>query len=309
MSTSNATLPAVEEVITLPIATVLVMCIVYGFYALLFGLCIYVLRRGESHCRNPYITCTSFLFLLSTFTVIVETMRLQHESNAKYLSVKDRLTGNHDSRYDKTTADLYTLRSVLLVLSNIVADSLLIHRCYVIWGSKKRIALPLVLVSCAPNVVSTIGLVVMTAGYKDSKAGRLAKYALGDILATSGLVASVSFNMALTLLTESGMLYPLVMILHFIIVNCSSMPLDTFPLLILAAGIAPTLVIVLTRLAIHIVEDSDATYSRNPSSSQLFSERSFRLSQGLSEPQVPRVEFGTKPVARNDNDVSEQGVV
>jgi len=60
-----------------------------GFYVLLFGLCIYVLRQGGLH-RKLYISWTSALFVLSTFMVIVETTLQLHSSTGAYLFVKDR---------------------------------------------------------------------------------------------------------------------------------------------------------------------------------------------------------------------------
>ncbi|KAK1217709.1 hypothetical protein PQX77_019629 [Marasmius sp. AFHP31] len=106
MSTSNSTtlpldeyqaLPRVGEVITHPIFTIMVTCIVYGFYVLLFGICTCILQRGKLHHRKLYMAWTSVLFLLSTSMVVVETMYKLHESSVRYLSVKDHdYQGIHD---------------------------------------------------------------------------------------------------------------------------------------------------------------------------------------------------------------------
>ncbi|KAJ8088175.1 hypothetical protein PM082_013726 [Marasmius tenuissimus] len=86
------------------------------------------------------------------------------------------------------------------------------------------------------------------------------------------------------------------MILHLAVSNFQkSPPFNTFPLVTLAAGIAPTLIIVLTHLSIHVVEDSDATYPRNNFlTSFRLTDRSFGLSRGMEAPCVPCVEDGTK---------------
>ncbi|KAJ8088144.1 hypothetical protein PM082_013695 [Marasmius tenuissimus] len=323
MSTTNFTLPdgvlpllQVEKVITFPIVTVLVMCIVYGFYVLLFGLCVYVLRRSDILHRELYTICISILFLLSTSVVVMRTTMALHSSSVTYLSVR-----NNDYQglreyfigHDKSKLVLYVLEGISLILANLVADFMLIHRCYVIWQSKKRVALPLVSISCAiTEVTTTASAILCFIGYGDmSVEANRALYSRGGTIGGIGFIISASFNLALTLLTagriwwltrtlrpsktrvartvnkiilESGMLYPLIMIVHLAVVNSPIPLLDSFPLVVLAAGIAPTLIIVLTRLAIHVVEDSDATYSRNPTSSQLFADRSFRLSRGPDEP-------------------------
>ncbi|KAK1217712.1 hypothetical protein PQX77_019632 [Marasmius sp. AFHP31] len=160
MSTSNsATLPneylpllKVGKVITYPIVTVMVTCIIYGFYVLLFGLCVYVLQRGDVHHRKLYTTWTSLLFLLSTSMVVVETVYELHESSVRYLFVKDhddRGIKDNEAGHDNLKIALYILSYVVLILANAVADSILIHRCYVTWGSRRRVAVPLAILSCA----------------------------------------------------------------------------------------------------------------------------------------------------------------
>ncbi|KAJ8088147.1 hypothetical protein PM082_013698 [Marasmius tenuissimus] len=203
MSTSNTTFPdeylpllGVGQVITVPIVTVMVMYIVYGFYVLLFGLCMYVLRRGRLRHRNLYMSWTSMLFLLSTLSVIVETIYVLHRSSVRYLFVKNHHT-QLDLDHDMMGAALYISGIVLLILSNVVAESVLIHRCYVIWGFKKRVAFSLALTSCATNVVSATSLILFFVGYKHSngKTENLSNTILG-----SALIASAAFNLGLTLL-------------------------------------------------------------------------------------------------------------
>ncbi|KAJ8075339.1 hypothetical protein PM082_019798 [Marasmius tenuissimus] len=348
MSALNITFPdeyspllQVRQVVEYPIVTVLVMCIIYGFHILLFGLCVYVLRRGTIRRRNLYMAWTSILFMLATSSVIVETMLVLRSSSVRYLSVK-----NHDYQgvYEQSIGQerhglfLYTLTRILYILANIVADSMLIYRCYVVWGSKKRVVIPLATVSVAISVVSTTGTVMSFMGYRDSAIEvNQAMAAKGEIIAGTSLAISAFFNLALTLLAagriwwitrtvnrskthtartinkiilKSGMLYPLVMIIHLAVANSDpDPPLDTFPLLVLAAGITPPLIIVLTHLAIHVVEDLDATYSRrNNLTSFRMTERSFGLSQGLKEPRALRGQDGTEPEALDGSGTSDRVV-
>ncbi|KAG7092856.1 hypothetical protein E1B28_009171, partial [Marasmius oreades] len=119
----------------------------------------------------------------------------------------------------------------------------------------------------------------------------------GEYIQVVGAIMSATFNLALTLLTggriwwitrcvgpsrtyyvvttmnkiilESGMLYPLTVIVHLSITNAFArvqFPIDTLPLTVLAAGIAPTLIVVRIRLGIS-TPDGD-TVTQPPRSSQ-----------------------------------------
>ncbi|KAJ8088165.1 hypothetical protein PM082_013716 [Marasmius tenuissimus] len=104
---------------------------------------------------------------------------------------------------------------------------------------------------------------MFTIGYMDMNIEvNQVLYAKGQTIAGVGLIVSVAFNLALTLLTagriwwiaralkpsktrttrtinkiilESGMLYPLVTIFHLGVTNSPNPPLQTLPLVVLAA--------------------------------------------------------------------------
>ncbi|KAG7092829.1 hypothetical protein E1B28_009144 [Marasmius oreades] len=119
----------------------------------------------------------------------------------------------------------------------------------------------------------------------------------GAYILAIGMIISAASNLALTLLAagriwwiargvrsskthvltavnkiilESGMLYPLTMIVHLSITNAFpdyQIPLDTLNLVVLAAGIAPTLIIVRLRLGVSFSGDGSVT---QPPHSSLF---------------------------------------
>ncbi|KAG7095103.1 hypothetical protein E1B28_005890 [Marasmius oreades] len=268
MSTTNSSIQdspqlQVRSVIVFPIVTVMVMCVTYGLYIALFALCIYILRQGKIRYQTFYIWSLTALFVMSTSMVAVETVEALLESVVEF--------------------------SVILpILANLSADSILIQRCYIIWGSRNRVLIPLIVVSFATNVITSTGVVMLIMGLADTTiASNEMRVEKGGTIQAVGLIISAAFNLALTLLTagriwwishqsyvttknyivttmnkiilESGMIYPLVMILHLSITNGFSMdqvPLDTFPLVILAAGIAPTLMIIRMRLGIYTSKDN-----------------------------------------------------
>ncbi|EEB89850.1 hypothetical protein MPER_12011 [Moniliophthora perniciosa FA553] len=82
------------------------------------------------------------------------------------------------------------LENLSSVLLNITADWMLIHRCYLIWGSKKRVGLGLISV--------IIQAVTITNTSTDSNSSL---YLLGSKLEAGYLIGSAIVNSLITLLT------------------------------------------------------------------------------------------------------------
>ncbi|KAF9256850.1 hypothetical protein L218DRAFT_965956 [Marasmius fiardii PR-910] len=305
MSTANsseyASLLEVGQVVIFPVVTVLVMSIIYGFYIALFSLCIYLLRQGNMRHQTPYVWSTVTLFVIASAMVAAETTYELQKSIVAFTSAKTRdiLPLLSYLTHDKLKTIIVVLILILPILANIIADFILIHRCYVAWGSAKRILVPLVLTSCAVNVVYSAGAIMYIFGMRDEAIeSNLYWFKQGLFVQALGLIMSASFNSVLTLLTagriwwitrcairssrthvlttmnkiilESGMLYPLVTILHLAVTNAYpayQIPFDTFPPVVLAAGIAPTLIIVRIRLRASSPLGEDDTVTQPPQSS------------------------------------------
>ncbi|KAJ8088134.1 hypothetical protein PM082_013685 [Marasmius tenuissimus] len=183
----------------------------------------------------------------------------------------------------------YTLYFAVPPLANIVAECMLIHRCYLIWGRKKRVAIPLVLLSAIGSLFFLAAGIVSLLGYRDRRAqlaDRLITY--GDVLRFVGLLISAVVNVSVTFLTagriwrvnresqkhlrvternstvakgfstaicivlESGIIYPAVMIVQIAVGSPEDgrlPPVDLYPAVVLSAGIAPTLALLRAQLA------------------------------------------------------------
>ncbi|KAF9259787.1 hypothetical protein L218DRAFT_632900 [Marasmius fiardii PR-910] len=284
----------VENVVIVPNVTLSIMYFVYGLYTLLFGLCIYVLRRGPAfHLQNLYVSVTAILFVVSTCMVAAETAMQIQQTVVLFNSTKTRdfLPFLKFGRHNTLKTVIYAFNFLLPVIANVAADFILIHRCYIVWRYSKRVLVPLVLASFAVNTVFTTGTIMIITGERDtsivSNKGLVEK---GQTVMGVGVLMSAPFHLIFTLLTagriwwitrpvqrskadwslnqkyktvvriilESGMLYALVIIIHLSIANgfpLYQIPLDTFPLTVLAAGVAPTLIIVRARLGMSLVND------------------------------------------------------
>ncbi|ESK83870.1 hypothetical protein Moror_13481 [Moniliophthora roreri MCA 2997] len=276
---------SVRRVILVPLFTLVVMYLVYGFYILLFGTYIYMTcngNRGDKQANhNLYLTLTVILFVLSTLFVVDYTIQEVRNSVVLFTTIQN---GDYQMLMDYSTRDVqktvvFFFRVLIDVLLNITTNYMLIHRCYLIWSSRKRVAVPLIVVSVIINAIGLVMCVLSTIGTSDSSSdSNWALYLVGNNLAAAYNLGSAIVNSVLTLLTagriwwmhrqarahgahasdafvstifriilESGALYPTSMVAALVVSNTPS-PFDLASLTALSAGIAPTLVMIRAKL-------------------------------------------------------------
>ncbi|KAG7095105.1 hypothetical protein E1B28_005890 [Marasmius oreades] len=175
-----------------------VMCVTYGLYIALFALCIYILRQGKIRYQTFYIWSLTALFVMSTSMVAVETVEALLESVVEFRSAKTAVL----LLLHKLMTTLFAFSVILPILANLSADSILIQRCYIIWGSRNRVLIPLIVVSFATNVITSTGVVMLIMGLADTTiASNEMRVEKGGTIQAVGLIISAAFNLALTLLT------------------------------------------------------------------------------------------------------------
>ncbi|KAI3618085.1 hypothetical protein WG66_005660 [Moniliophthora roreri] len=282
------------HIIVFPIVSLSVMYFVYGFYTLLFGTCIYMMRSRQKENEqlnwNLYLVLTVALFIFSTAFVIVYTTYMVYGAIVAFTAVK---TQDYEPFMDYLTHNAENiitdfLQMLLSILLNITAECMLIHRCYLIWGSKKRIAIPLIVASALTNVVGLVGAIMITIGESDKTIdSNLALYKVGSTIVATYQTASPTVNFILSFLTagriwwihrqvrahniyttkdkliyavsriilESGLLYPIFSIITLVSANTPRTGIilfDFLPLMILSSGIAPTLIMVRAKLGKNV---------------------------------------------------------
>ncbi|ESK84951.1 hypothetical protein Moror_9233 [Moniliophthora roreri MCA 2997] len=162
------------------------------------------------------------------------------------------------------------------IFANLVADLMLIHRCYIVWNSRKEVALPLLFLSFGTNVVGLAGSILESLGLQDStNDANFALYERGaEVLAGYSITATVisslltlltagriwyithearsmmggqvrkRYNTLIAVMLESGIIYPTLMIIHLVLSN-TTMDINGYGSVVLyPVGIAPTLIIV-----------------------------------------------------------------
>ncbi|ESK93816.1 hypothetical protein Moror_13066 [Moniliophthora roreri MCA 2997] len=276
--------------IIFPLTTLSTMYLVYGVYASLFGACVCLLRRrDERQSRQLYFFWIVLLFLLSTIFVVTQTVVSVLDTVVYFTAIKTRDYSPARKHFSNTgIAAVRSITYLTPILLNLVAETMLIHRCYLIWGSRKWVACPLIMASAITNVIGIIGTVFFTIGVDSLLTQRNQDFFIvGARLQFPQWVMSAALNLLITLLTagriwwihckvrslgtassdgnviqsipriilESGLLYPTTTIIGLIIFNTVppvELSINPSPIVALSAGIAPTLIIVRARLGMTV---------------------------------------------------------
>ncbi|KAJ6474860.1 hypothetical protein C8R45DRAFT_1160064 [Mycena sanguinolenta] len=214
----------------------------YGIYITLFCICIYILLRRPFSQGNIVLIVTAIaLFTLSTIQVVFNIILgavILDEIDIPY------------SRLQNAGIITYTI-------NNVIADGLVIYRCYSIWNNNVYVvSLPIVLLIVTtvfgvdfslPNTAPPLALTLttnilvtaITAGriWWIYRAARL--YMQPDV--------QRRYMSALSILVESGMLYSATVLAYLILGAIPSTVVfqsPVFQMLTQVMGIAPTLIIV-----------------------------------------------------------------
>ncbi|ESK91921.1 hypothetical protein Moror_10423 [Moniliophthora roreri MCA 2997] len=286
---------SIKETIVYPIVTLSAMYFVYGLYVLIFGTYVYITGKCQqgngSHNSRLYLSLTITLFTLCTILVMVYTRFYIVDSIVRFNAVK---TQDYDQLVNFLTYDVGKTASTFLeyllpVLLNITADIMLIHRCYLIWGSKKRVGLPLIVASVLTNALGIISGIITTISTTNIESYPMLLQ-VGGSIGFAYAVSSVVINSMLTLLTgmskvhlstlpnvntvrahdihtsdalvssvsriilETGALYPIFAVVNLIVDNTLGLatPIDLYSITTLIAGIAPTLIMVRGKLGKNV---------------------------------------------------------
>ncbi|KAI3612984.1 hypothetical protein WG66_005448 [Moniliophthora roreri] len=157
--------------------------LLYGIYAVLFGICIRILSKRKVGRYRLHCLLMTLLFGFATASLVVATLIILGETNlalAKSAQAAEVDLGSAGppiadysgslSRFD-ILSRLVLARMSLFVCSNVVADTVLIWRCYLLWGRQKKIIFVPVLLCIATNTFLVISLTRASAGvFADDRA-------------------------------------------------------------------------------------------------------------------------------------------
>ncbi|KAJ7668924.1 hypothetical protein B0H17DRAFT_1142304 [Mycena rosella] len=222
-----------------------------GLYVVLFIFAIRILIRRDSPGRRVLLGTTSVMFLLGTCgTLVVVVM-----AGVAIRINKTVVQGSADLPRLAQLLNVLQLTEVVRVTTN--NESFQLYRCYIIWGSNKK-----VLVLPAICILATVVLMIVSwlapldeAPYIDSRAPFIATLGTNVLLMllTAGRIWYIArrvriihedhpasrsqYNMAIALILESGAMYCFCLILWVISLTTAVSPTGE-------SNIAPTLILV-----------------------------------------------------------------
>ncbi|KAK7027547.1 hypothetical protein VNI00_015181 [Paramarasmius palmivorus] len=115
--------------------------LIYGVYAVLFGICIRILFRRKGKAYKYHLFAIVILFLLASADVVLYMVQDLNNLSVSSLSESFR---PHEIEWEPITTMIQ-----ITFLCSAVADAILLWRFYMVWGRRWRIAIvPLILDFC-----------------------------------------------------------------------------------------------------------------------------------------------------------------
>ncbi|KAK7039082.1 hypothetical protein VNI00_010246 [Paramarasmius palmivorus] len=187
--------------------------LLYGIYAEMLGICIYVLRKNVQRHYQRLIFVLLLLFLLISadvmLTVAYDILPAISRSSGHGTSSEKRLDIAHLS---------------IVLVTNALADAILLYRCYIVWGGRWKVIVIPTLIYVASHVAASIVMGVLmtsalpTASWFNSVLKSFKELMWMDpavrlyklMYDTTGYLGSKSkrlYRMLITISLESGILY------------------------------------------------------------------------------------------------------
>jgi len=232
----------------------------YGIYTVLFGLTMWILPR-----KFHISPVKRFIFPTIIARFLLATLNIFYDLVGEVYAVLDTIPPNERPwMIAGQSIDLATF-----VLADILGDAILLYRVYTLWGPRKWILLPLVLVMLTTKLLSIIAVIIRVLALDDPRKYEAVNVKVSDdfriwfsfilsnvcmntlmTLLIAGRVWWISrctqsgtftpwFNRTLAIVTESGVIYPLILILIL-----SLNPPNYSCTGTIATGLAPTLIAV-----------------------------------------------------------------
>ncbi|PPQ75571.1 hypothetical protein CVT26_012376 [Gymnopilus dilepis] len=241
------------------IGAVMFETFLYGLYVILFCICLYVLLRRNRRLHGVLLASAVLMFAIATADI----------AYTYFIFFRKLLRGGLSFTDVRPKYWLY-------VTNNVLADSLLLYRCFVVWEHRKRVvAGPIILLLGATAcgylfegssskmfnnsyiyLVMTFALNAILTALTAGRIWWLARKA--RVILGAGLIER--YNATITILIESGCLYSLYMILDLAVRNTRVVNTIIDAGLIQAVGIMPTLIIAQVGLgrAVHDIESANS---------------------------------------------------
>ncbi|KAJ7712848.1 hypothetical protein B0H16DRAFT_1623433 [Mycena metata] len=231
----------------------------YGIYLVLFCICIYILLHRPRNAANGILLGTAILlFTLSTIQAVLNLVL----GSLEILQLDDKFPVDSIGSAD----------DMLYVVNNIVADGLLIYRCWVVWNRNIFVTIP-----------GLTGIVILIAFSADEQIPLSAYYAM--TLATNVVLSALTagriwwigrrqslaqtsksstrspYASTISIILESGIIYSVFVAIRIAVDDLQPYSVVIFvtEMLRQIVGIVPTLIIVRVGLGMSVESSSSSS--------------------------------------------------
>ncbi|KAG2136633.1 hypothetical protein DEU56DRAFT_980805 [Suillus clintonianus] len=117
--------------------------ILYGFSVLMFIGTIWALtyKRQMQDINRPTAVVAILLFLVSTMHMVMTIIRLQKG----FVKYRDTWPGGPAAFFSDVTEQTYLIQHTLYVSQTVIADGVMVYRCYIVWQSVRVIIFPMMM--------------------------------------------------------------------------------------------------------------------------------------------------------------------
>ncbi|KAK7471908.1 hypothetical protein VKT23_000009 [Stygiomarasmius scandens] len=281
-----------RDVIKFQMIQITLECIVYGFYALLFGIAAFAMHCSQKHSQHVQYNFWAMVTLFVIGTAVLLCDIIGSAGSLYNTFGLGGITPSMDFTEARTVNHCMIVTTQMgYTFANIVADFILIHRCYVIWNRNKTVIFVPALVSVMNNTLGVANIPILfllqLGNFSTETLLNLANNAQNMLVAfmainvftnvlltfliggriwwimhqvdkissrysTSASVGKKQYLKTIALVLESGLLYPVIVIIFEIVTNTVPDSPSLYPLMTLIAGIAPTLIIARVQFGVSI---------------------------------------------------------
>jgi len=158
-----------------------------GVYTVLFGLYTYLQIQQQGRIRY-YQVSLLLLYLLATASIVIVILTKNQYDLYEYIAFfsADDFDGSVAIAHFTSFENLNVAAVSIYVAANIIADSLLLYRCYIVWGSSR-------LVIAGPMFISVVNTVMALISAILEKKGS------GRLLSAKGVTENSTYEAAATL--------------------------------------------------------------------------------------------------------------
>uniref|UniRef100_A0A0W0F5F8 Uncharacterized protein n=1 Tax=Moniliophthora roreri TaxID=221103 RepID=A0A0W0F5F8_MONRR len=188
-----------------PLVDLTIMFYVYGIYTVLFIISLHILiRQQDRPNRVLYMFFTIALFILTSALIVLETFGYAYETTLLFKFTKNQDWASFLAYlyHNEAITIISGFEQILQLCLVTIADLMLLHRCYVIWGSSKWIVFPFVFIMFSLAICEIVASAFVVIGSSNTADPAKAPiFTQGNTMDTAFWLAEMGVHIILTLLT------------------------------------------------------------------------------------------------------------